>query len=364
MKTKLSILATIVAITLTSTPMFGQQPIEVTPTPVVPSTMSPPVSLPMIRNLGVLKDFAEQQVRQGAISLDSVSMLPGGQRYYNTPNPLSGMEDVLNSLRSWQASCQVANTSDPVTVRGDLWDTNGYTYFSFNKSVPLAYNGDIGSYWLTVGFQFGVVPNVPIPMPGIDSAIAVVRQAGATNSVWIRAENGYIFYPTNLTERTGELLLTFRYEDRLVSAAYAMSDRGTQLPLSNVAGYVGLGVEGDYNFGRNPENVGLFGVDLRGAVVHFEIATPPGTIRSAIIGGQSNTGEIPIGVLIRAEESLNYSYLPAELVPGGLGTGNARWNFGSAKWTLIYVMSQDLDNVPIDNWPVGKDGGMGIVGAP
>lgn len=356
MKTKLYILAAMVAITLTSAPMaFGQSPVTV-PTPVVTSTMSQPASMPMIRNLGVLKDFAEQQVRQGAVGLYSVSMLPGGQPSFNTGNNMA-MDDVLNSLRSWRADFQVANTSDPATVWGDLYNIDGYTCFSFNKSIPLALDINAGSYWLdpTIGFQFSVVQNVPIPMPNIDSAVAVIRQAGATNSVWIRAENGYIFYPTNLTERTGELLLTFRYGDRLVSAAYTMSDRGTQLPLSHVAGYVGLSVEGDYNFGRNPENVVLFGVGLRGAIVKFEIFTNPGTVRSVTIGGRSTTGENPIGVLVKAEGSADYSYLPAESV-GDLGTGTL-WNFGSAKWTLIYVMSpQDLDNVPIDNWPAVVEG--------
>lgn len=212
-----------------------------------------------------------------------------------------GAEDVLQSLRSQSFNFGVLGTGAPAYVSAGLSDTNGYQLFwAFRQTVFAPQRG--GGVWLAdPDVSLHLATPAPIFVgPALVSARTVVTnsQGQILGDVGLTVQNGYLLYPTNLVGRTGSLVLGFRGSDGGVSTvAFSLAD-GRPAVSTPATGFVGIGIENDYNFGLDPANIGLYGVDIRSALVRFTVDTPGGLATK--VGGRSPSGEVPVGFLIRA----------------------------------------------------------------
>ncbi|GEM_PF-4534259 len=315
-----------------------------------------PSSLP-IRSRGVLKAYAEKEVAQGLVFVHSPSELPGGKNNVSAPPaPGRGLKEVLNILNNASLDFAVSDVHDTVNVGGVLWNHDGYPSFEVQKQTRLQFYSERGTFWLppNENLQFQLSSEVPIYYKGAQDVVAVVRNK--TGEIitrrGIEAKNDYIFFPTNLLGRVGEVNVSFRKPDGVIgSASYNLSD-GFAHPIDKVRGYLPVGIANDFNFGQNPPNVSVNGWDFRDVVVHFEVTGAYTNGLSTFVGGRQPTGEESIGFVVRLDgfgNLANWVFIPAnQYQPRG------RWNFGPAKWELVYISSlQDLEGIPIET-PVAK----------
>lgn len=257
---------------------------------------------------------------------------------------------------------ELSNLKDPVGIGVSLSDSDGYQLFGGWSQVAMVTYPD-GRIWIDPNqnhLKAELNQNVPIKILGVESARVVARnQRGEViYQNELNAGNNHLFFPTNLVERTGEIIVTFRESDGRIQTRIFGLD-GKVRPTWRASGEVSLGLEGFYDFGKNPESVRLFGVDLRSAVVHFEVDSsarvgsglpfPPNVPAAEIgVGGKSVSGEVPIAFLLRELNSQQiWSFNTIE-------AGERRF-FTEAKYELIYILDPaDLEGVPIQPYGGGK----------
>jgi len=311
------------------------------------------------RNLAVLKAFLEPAAKQGILNVNHPGILPGGYAQVSTGIHLDwDAAKVVESLRSMRFSFGLADITGPVGLYVSLSDRVGHPLFldDISSSFQVQKGGNV---WLADdgrSLRPKLVQTPALQFPGLESASAVLYDSSGTNLVFLgplRVEKGgYILYPTNMVGRTGEYVLDFREPDGRLSTVVFDALSGVVKPTQVASGGVSIDIDGDYNFGPNPSNIGLFGVeDIRSAIVRFEIqALPDGSLPLVGLGGQSKSGESPTWFLFRPEsEAANDgAFVFRPLAPRAKPEDLVYMRFSVGKYQLIYVMTQaDLDGIPL-----------------
>lgn len=305
-----------------------------------------------IRSLGVLKAYAEDAVRQGDLGVSYPQTVPGGTVQVHASGDDVG--NVVNKLVSKTLSFSFTPGKTKPWIWAQLSDRGGYTLFSAGKET--LFKAGVAIHWLEdPSLILGLVPNTPISVPGVESArIVVTNNTGIIADMMIPVSDGRIFYPTNLVERGGDIFLTFREDNGEQSSIVLDARTGAPKETFTAFGSVSVWIDGDYNFGTNPENVGLYRVDIRGAVVHFTVDSTQPAPKSISIGGRSETGEIPIAYLMRFKGAS--SWVLNQISPNPINNNLPYYQdgkpfLGDGQYELVYILEPaDLDGVPIDNY--------------
>ncbi len=305
-----------------------------------------------IRSLGVLKAYAEDAVRQGDLGVSYPQTVPGGTVQVHASG--DGVGNVVKKLVSKTLSFSFTPGKTKPWIWAQLSDRGGYTLFSAGKET--LFKAGVAIHWLEdPSLILGLVPNPPIVVPGIESARIIITNetGGIVADMMIPVNDDRIFYPTNLVERGGDIFLTFREKDGSQSSVVLDARTGAPKETFAAFGSVPLSIEGDYDFGTNPESVSLYGVDLRSAVVHFTVDSQQPAPKSIAVGGQSNTGEV-IAYLMRFKGAPTWvlNYLSPNPVNNSLPYYQDGKPFlGDGQYELVYILEPaDLDGVPIDNY--------------
>jgi len=155
-------------------------------------------------------------------------------------------------------------------------------------------------------------------------------------------------YPTNMVGRIGEYVLNFRGGDGSF-ATVVFDANGVAKNTQSASGTVSIDIEGDYYFGTNPGSVQLLGVDIRPAIVRFEIQPlPDGSTPTVALGGRSSAGESPIGVIFRDVAGPEGQFVYRDITPGTNENNTTHLGLPQGRYELIYIMEPaDLDGVPI-----------------
>lgn len=301
-----------------------------------------------IRNLAVLRAYVEASTKQGSLSINHPGIIPNryvSQQIGVTPN--ANANYVINWLMTGKLVFDLGSVEGSVDVNVNLNSESGHqTFYGYlGTHWEIARGGD---YWLPSGasVKLNMVPVPPIKVPGLVRARGVFRDSRGNVSFdgGLRVENQHLMYPTNMVERAGEVYLTVQENDGSHSTVVIDASTGGAKTLERGVGTVGLHIEGDYNFGVNPPSVEVFGSALRTALVRFEVEAPPASSWNFAIGGKSNSGEVPVGIVLRntsAPEDGPWVFYP-------IVEGRGIIALFSGQYELAYIMTPaDLDGVPI-----------------
>lgn len=232
----LSLLAMFVATSLFATSLLAQLP-----------------ELP-IGSTAALKSYAYEQVAGGQIAAWSSSVLPGGTTYHTVSaekDSPRGADKIIEGLLSKPLDFEVANTRDPVYLSSYLWNETGDILFSGSRSTRVLKTGDgLGWYLEDVGVSVELASEVPIKIPGIESARIVIRdeRGNTIREEYLVVRDGKVYFPTGYTDRSGELLLGIRDKDsNLSGVAYDLSS-GKQRYGSRVITGVAFAIKGVFSF--------------------------------------------------------------------------------------------------------------------
>ena len=308
------------------------------------------------RNLAVLRASLEPLAKQGFLNINHPGILPDGYARVQTGIHFDwDAGKVVDFLRANQFSFKLADITGRVGLYISLANKSGRQLFWDDVSSSfVVHKGD--NVWLADDqrdLRPKLVATPALEFPGLESARAVLYDS-RNNLVFsgeLRVEaGGYLIYPTNMVERTGEYVLNFREQNGSLSTVVFDALSGVVKPTQVASGGVSIGIADDYDFGVNPGNIGLFGVDLRPALVRFEVQVlPDGSLPIVGVGGQSQSGESPVWFLFRPEsEAPDGAFVLRPLAPRAKAADLVYMRFSVGKYQLIYIMDQaDLDGIPI-----------------
>ena len=313
-----------------------------------------------IQNLGVLKAYAEDSVVKGAVDIYSPDTVPGGMNYQSVHIPGGNAASVIEALRSKVFSFELAESTALARPSVYLSNKDGVNLFYDSKATSFE-EWKVGLLWLRdSSLRPRLVESPPITIPGLESARVVVKDDSGQVIAdrHLRVENSNLFYSTNLVEREGDMFLTFREKDGSQTGKVFDIASGKVKSTVRASGYVGIDIEGDYYFGTNPPGVELFGVDIRSALVKFNVETEGGRSAQIRVGGRSTSGEVPIGFLTRfrfTESSPWPTMWKFYSIPDAVPDGYMEF-YSGAEWQLVYVLTPaDLRGVPVfPDWGKGQ----------
>jgi hypothetical protein len=198
-----------------------------------------PVYLPVSSSKALLA-YAKGEVGIGTVDGGSQDItIPGGTTWGMVMTDASrygSITNMLGMLRSIQLDYDVVDPKAPVYTYTGLRDTNWYTFFWSFKQTNLEYVA--GSGWhLPVGAEHMPVElelNSVVPIQISGAVYAYSRswdQNGNPQYDQVQTDQGYIYFPTNMTGKIGQLVV---YRNDGKGAVYDISGGGKKVSGFNV----------------------------------------------------------------------------------------------------------------------------------
>ena len=315
------------------------------------------ISLP-VQNRGVMKVYARSQGVTATLTIYSPAILPRGHYerrfttpYQNTPGSklVTGVDrhSLVNQISSHKPQLALTRVTDPFSVIVEIRNKDTYLLLRGETNGVRLVQQNTGDWRFYANAQARLIETLPIAVPSwVRTARVVIRNSEGqmVRDRFFPVQDGYALYPTTLAERPGEVIL-IGDDDRTPPYVINM-ETGERAGVWSQVQDVVTGIDGDYNFGTNPQNIHVFVPEPRGAVAYFQVNTPES--RGRVQWGSFSTPDRhlkAIAVLLREENAppdasweyhnLNADGLGERVLPNG-------------KWIAVYVFPGDnLDGVPI-----------------
>jgi hypothetical protein len=274
---------------------FGAQAFTVTATSedvVVPTTTgpivfisNPPSSLP-VYSKGALTTFAITNARMGIVSLSSEASLNFVGKSDTIQVFGDGADRVIAQLNNPSNSfnIRVYDSTKPIGMWGYIADTNGEILLeSRYTNVQTVPNGINTLRLNNATLEFRLSWSMPIPIAGIESAY--VKHVGSNGEEWAEelwVSNGKIHFPVNYASTTGNLVISVRNSQGILTqVAYSLST-GDQITPTTVTGGIASVIQNNVI----ATDVGLAvsspllvsNVVTPPSVNNYEVVTPPTAI--------------------------------------------------------------------------------------
>ncbi|MDP3996482.1 MAG: hypothetical protein Q8P86_02200 [bacterium] len=312
------------------------------PSELFPTSTGYDLSLPMIQSEGLLKAYAKDVVKSGEINISHAGIVPYGHASVHANIQTGGADAVVQKLRQTPFLFELGTLKGKAEVHAYLWDEMGEILFSHNHTSNLEVKKG-GGVWFPDGqnhIAFKLASEVPIKIAGLSYArIVIRREDGSTQEVYPRIYAGRLYFPSWLAGLQGEIYLQTQLENERREHVLGLQNGAPKGVAGFTHGYMGIGIEGEYDFGINPSGVGLWGVDIRSAIVYFEIRGGP---MEVLFGGADHSGEAPFAFVLRtfSEEENRWS------VPFVQSLKTEKWILGEGKYQVVYILPPILPQPP------------------
>jgi len=275
-----------------------------------------PTSLPMVSSVEALESYAKEQVRQAAAYGGSNGIvLPGGRTWAQVSASDPDIRVIQNLLASEALSFRVANPTEWHYFGAYLMDSAGYLLFSGFNGFYLDHDSQ-GNWSVpksAPNISLELVGEVPIYLPGVSNAYALVTDQNGQRYEWMRVENDRLFFPVSfagLTTRggSGQLVLTVGGDSEVFDLG-----SGNNIPTTSVESSVQASISGLIVL---DDPIWVFSTDS-------ELYQVKITSESVVNFYGTFEGEVATGVYIRpvGETQMYYpiqpgNWLPVQLWPG------------------------------------------------
>ncbi|MCX6718234.1 MAG: hypothetical protein NTY81_01335 [Candidatus Staskawiczbacteria bacterium] len=282
-------------------------------------TVSLPDALPMITSRKALFSYAKEQVASAQKWIGSPGILTG-KTYTSVTGSDPDVRKIVSSVVKDLLEFGAMDTSLQLTFGMNFSDSYGaQLFFGQNQFYPVPGPGG----WAVPNGADSVVMEmaneIPISLPGVTSAFALVKPAGETQPQWVPLNawnNGRFFFPTSLTGLegagwSGQLAV---YTGGNVPTVY---DIGTGASVDPEMFEVGGNATFDNTvFLDDPNDINL-GVGKAAVYANPVFQVSFKTSRIVKLFGVSPTGELAEHVLIRKigvgmTEALSYTVIPSQ----------------------------------------------------